>query len=657
MKKIIFLVLIVFIMMSMNSFAKGLESKYGAVNIKSKEISRLWTVLKIDGQAPNKLKASDIEKIIAKLKWENNDKAKGIGSPLAKKGGTINTVITAYPPSLRIMGKLASSTFNTVLEGLVYEPLMGMHPVTMKYIPGIANRWYIAPDKMTFFFKLDPKAKWSDGKPVLSYDYVATWDLAVDEGLQDPFSNDYWHKYERPVALTPDIIMIKSKILNWRSFMSCAVSLSLLPEHIIGNITGKTYLKKYQFKMPVGTGPYRYLSSKTNEEIILVRRKNYWAKDSNLNKGTYNFDKIRFVCITDDNLVKEKFKKGELDFMQVGIARQWHQNFIPKEMTKLAKGWIQKRRVYTHKPAGTSGMAFNIRKPPFNDIRVRKAVAHLYNRELMMDKLFFNEYIYLDSLYANSPYENPNNPKIRFDEDEAIDLLEEAGWLQGSMNDDGYLVKDGKEFEIIMPYVDKSSERMHTIFQEDLKNVGIKLTLKQVTWATLIKMLNERNFTMIPMGFSGLIFPNPESSLHSKFADKKNNNNIWGFKNKRVDEICDKYPAMFNLDDRIKACREIDEIVSKAHIWAYGWYSNNSRLLYWNKFGMPEFILGKTANRPDSSIIAYWWFDDVKEKRLKEAKKENKMYYKDSTTFYKQHEVKYWDEYEKKHGKTDMESL
>jgi microcin C transport system substrate-binding protein len=398
--------------------------------------------------------------------------------------------------------------------------------------------------------------------------------------------------------------------------------MTILPSHIIRKIDGKGYLDEYQFKMMPGSGPYTYESSRVNEEIIMVRRKDWWQKDFPRQQGYNNFDKLHFIFIQDENLIKEKFKKGELDWIYVNVAREWHQEFTPAMMPQIANGWVQKRKIFTHRPIGTSGIAFNMRKPPFDDIRVRKAIAHLYNREKMMDKLFFNEYEYLDSFYPNSPYENPDNPKIRYNPDKAVELLEAAGWKQKNRDSDGWLVKDGKRFELNLNYVQKSSERILTIFQEDLKDIGIKLNLKQVTWATDIKEVGERNFEMSSRAYSGLLFPNPESSMHSKFADLPNNNNIWGLKNERIDEICEEYPRMFDPEERIKAVREIDGIVTSLHLYALGWYAAHTRLLYWNKFGMPDYYLSKTGDH--RTLVSLWWFDEEKADALTEAIKNNK---------------------------------
>lgn len=560
----------------------------------------------------------DVQALPGSLQWQTNDAYKGSGSREAKKGGTLRYVSPSFPPTLRTFGKNANSTTNRMLEGMVYETLLDLDPITFEYAPNLARRWAVADDKKTFVFEIDERARWADGEPVTASDVLATWRKFTDPDLEDPFTNDYWKKYEPPVAVGDRIVVFRSKELNWRAFMSAAVGFTVYPAHILDKISAKAFLAEYQVKMMPGSGPYKYDSSRTNEEIILSRRPDWWQGGFEKNTGLYNFDRLHLIFIEDENLVKEKFKKGELDWLMVNVAREWHQVFIPALMPQIANGWVQRRKVYTHQPVGVSGIAFNLRQPPFDDKRVRLAFAHLFNREKMMDKLFFNEYEYLDTFYPNSPYENPGNPKIRFDPDRAVELLEEAGWLQKNRDADGWLVKDGRRFEVGLNFTAVSSERYMTIFQEALKDVGIKLNLKQVTWATDIKEVGERNFQISNRAYGGILFPNPESSFHSKFADQPNNNNIWGFKNPRVDEICAAYPAMFDPRDRIRAVREIDGIVADECLYAFGWYAAHTRLLYWNRFGMPPGVLSKTGD--ERTIVALWWCDPEKERALAAAR-------------------------------------
>jgi microcin C transport system substrate-binding protein len=583
---------------------------------------------------------ASIAKQIADLKWESNSNYRGFGSKDAKKGGTLTYASTNYPPTLRTIGKNANTAFLFMIKELCYESLLKMDYSDYSYAPNLADRWAVSKDKQSFFFHIDPKAKWMDGKPVIARDIVSTWVLMTDPGIDDPFTNDYWSKYDKPVAISDNIVMVRSKEADWRAFMSIAVTFFVLPDHVIGNLSGKDFLNQYQFKMLPGSGPYTYESHRVNEDICLKKRDNWWQSDYPRKIGLYNFGRLKFIFIEDENLLKEKFKKGDLDWFHVNVAREWHQEFIPGRLEQLAKGWIQKRKIYTHRPIGVSGIAFNMRNAPFDDWRVRLAIAHLYNREKMMDKLFFNEYEYIDSAYPNSPYANPDNPKIRFNPDKAVELLEEAGWKQSSRNSNGILMKEGQPFVITMNYLAKSSERILTIFQEDLKDVGIELNLKMVTWATDLKEVGERNFTLSSRAYTGLLFPNPEGQLHSKFADQKHNNNIFGFKNSRVDELCEAYNMEYDQSKRIKMLREIDSILMNEHAWVYGWYAAHTRLLFWNKFGMPPFVLGKVEDQ--RSIVEYWWFDDKKATQLEKAIETN------SNLPVGEEIVRWWDENYKK---------
>ncbi|MDD5091380.1 MAG: ABC transporter substrate-binding protein [Candidatus Wallbacteria bacterium] len=592
------------------------------------------------GPASAGLSSEQTAKILSAITWETNDQYSILGSKEAKKGGTLVYSQTSYPPTLRTEGKNSNTVFNSLVSGLVYEVPLGLDPITSKYVPGLADKWCIGPDRKTYYLHFDERARWVDGKPVTAYDYVATWNFLTNPGLDDPFTVEYWNKFERPVALSAQVLMIKSKELEWRMFLSAAAGISILPAHVLYDLTAQQYLTEYEQKMLPGSGPYEFESCKTNEYIIMKRNPDWWGKDLEMNRGTNNFDRLRFAFVSDESLKIEMFKKGDLDFHYCRVARRWHQEFTADKVPAIAGNWIVRRRIYSDSPNGLSGIAFNLRQEPFSDIRVRKAFSMLYNREKFMDKLFYNEYAYMDSFFPNSPYENPGNPKLRFSPDEAVLLLDEAGWSQSSLNSDGFLVKDGKVFEVDLNTIGED-DRVETILKEDLADVGIKLNLKKVTWATEIKERGERNFKITEASYSGSRFPNPESMFHSKYADRNNTGNIYGFKNKRADEICEQYNVEFDLETRIKLLQELDSILMKEHIYALGWFSNNTRLLYWNKFGMPEFVLSRYDSASFYTIINYWWYDEEKDRKLEQAKKSNSALPKEAE------EVKYWQQYKK----------
>jgi microcin C transport system substrate-binding protein len=402
-----------------------------------------------------------------------------------------------------------------------------------------------------------------------------------------------------------------AKEAHWNNFMYFASSLTILPAH---TYQGKNFLEDLNWELPNGSGPYKLGTYDKGNNIIFERRDDFWAKEARANQGVHNFDRIKVVVVRDENLTFEKFKKGELDFYNVLISREWVQE---TDFDKVQKGWIQKRKIYTLNPNGVSGVAVNMRRAPLDDVRVRKALAHLYNRELYMEKLFFNEYEYIDSYYPGSMYANPQNEHIEYSPEKAAQLLAEAGWTERDKQ--GLLVKDGKSFSLTLLYGQKTLERHLTIFQEDLKRAGIELNLKLLDWTAMFQLVDERNFDLVSVAWTGLLFPNPENAYDSSLADQENTNNIVGIKNDRIDEILEEYPTMFELDDRIAAVKEIDGLLYQEHPYLLGWYGPFERILYWNKFGMPDYHLNKFADH--RNMISLWWYDEAKDKALQEAMK------------------------------------
>jgi microcin C transport system substrate-binding protein len=179
--------------------------------------------------------------------------------------------------------------------------------------------------------------------------------------------------------------------------------------------------------------------------------------------------------------------------------------------------------------------------------------------------------------------------------------------------------KNGKPFEIYLEFDQSGFDRIHNVVAEDLKNAGIKLNIKQIDPNTLMKKVDERNFTLHYQAWGAILFPNPESSWHSKLADQFSNNNLPGFKNKRVDELCEKYNVTYSHAERVRILHEVDEILFKEHPYALGWGANYERLLYWNKFGHPKNYFSKTGDFRE--ITSLWWLDPEKEKILQQSMK------------------------------------
>jgi microcin C transport system substrate-binding protein len=574
--------------------------------------------------------------------WETNTGFDLLGDPRALKGGVIRDHMLDFPGTLRMEGPESNTVFNYGITAMAYEGLLGLHTSTMQFIPSLATHWQVSQDKMTYRFRINPNARFADGNPVTAEDVVATFGFMMDPGLQAASNQLTFGKLERPVAESKYIVRVKSKELNWRNFLYFS-GMSILPAHILKTVNGAKYIQEYNFKLLPGSGPYTIREEDVikGKSITARRRPDYWAAKARASVGLGNFDEIRYVVVRDENLAFEMFKKGELDYFGVGRAKQWVEE---TNFDTVQRGLVQKRKIFNSEPWGFSGFAINTRRAPFDDIRVRKAFTFLTNRQLMIEKLAYNEYVENNSYYPSSVYENPNNPKNPYDPQLALKLLAEAGWT--SRDSQGRIVRNGQPLTVEMLYPTQTFEPYLTVYQEDLRKVGITINLRLVTPETSFQMINERRFQMMYTGWGGLLFPNPETSFHSRLADQNDTNNITGFKNARADELFKQYDTMFDVQERIRAIREVDGLIANDYQYVLLWTGPFTRVLYWNKFGTPPGYWSRTGDAIGAGsgpgLIQMWWIDPARQAQLEQAQRDSSVKLEVGAV-----ESRYWLDFEK----------
>ena len=315
------------------------------------------------------------------------EQIKLVGDPSATKGGEFKFAVADFPATFRAYGKDEQSQVTRMIYNMVYETLITVNPITLEFLPVLASHWKVEPDGQTYWFRIDPNARFSDGHPVTSEDVLATYDLTVDSTILAPSTNIFYSGFDRPEAISKYIVKVRAKKKGWKNLLYFGGT-RILPAHVIGELTGSEYLKQFQYDMPPGSGPYIVQSEDiTPGKIVsLTRRTNYWAEDYPESTGANNFDKVTMMVVNDARLQLEKFKKGELDLYIISRA-QWYEEEFANDEAK--RGLIQVRRIFTDNPNGVSGLVFNMRKPPFDDIKVRQAFAHLFNREGLVKNLMY----------------------------------------------------------------------------------------------------------------------------------------------------------------------------------------------------------------------------------------------------------------------------
>ncbi len=571
--------------------------------------------------------------------WQTNTTYELVGDPRAVKGGTFREFVLDFPGTLRVEGPESNTALNYMIGPMVYEPLLTVHPTTLDFMPVLATHWQISEDKLTYRYRINPNARWADGQPIVAEDVVASWLFKMDKGLQDPSNEMTFGKFEKPVAESKYIVSVRSKQLNWRNFLYFS-GMPIMPAHVLKGVTGAQYIKDYNFKMIPGSGPYVVEGADVikGKSVTIRRRKTgYWAENHRRNVGVNNFDEIREIVVRDQKLAFEMFKKGDLDTYFVNISREWVEEM---NFDKVQRGLVQKVKVFNDQPAGFSGLAFNTRRPPFDDVRVRMALAHLMNRPLLIEKIFFNEYVPLNSYHAGGIYENPGNPKMEYDPKKALDLLGQAGFT--SRDAQGRLVRGGVPLTVEIIYASKATEPFLTIYQEDLRKAGVTVNLRLITGETLFKLVMDREYSVASMAWGALLFPNPETSFHSRLADVKSNNNITGMKNPKIDALLAKYDVEFDPAKRVALIKEVDGLLAAEHHYALEWDAPFIRLAHWNKFGFPAGVLTRIGDQRD--ITSLWWVDPQKQQALTQA-----MGSGTATLPVGPVEVRYWQEYGKQH--------
>jgi microcin C transport system substrate-binding protein len=536
-----------------------------------------------------------------------SDRPDPLASSQARVGGEITVFASQYPKSLNYY--LDNNVLSAEIFGAMYETLLDMHPTTLAYEPGLADRWTISDDKKTFTFHIDSDARWSDGSPITAEDVRWTWAAIVHpKHLTGPHKVDM-ERFEPPEVIDERTIRFTAKTVHWKN-LGAAGGFHILPSAAFKSLD----FNDIHFEFPVVSGAYRLGEIDEGVSVTLQRRDDWWRRGRKRVEGIGNFSSIRFRFYAEQENAFEAFKKGHIDLYPIYTSRLWVNETTGE---KFLNNWIVKQKVYNHQPVGFQGFAMNMRRPPFDDARVRKAMAHLLDRKKMNRTLMYNQYFlhrsYYEDLYSD---DHPcPNPVIEMAPEKARALLRDAGWRVDP--ETGYLEKDGKRFSFRFLTRSSSADKFLAIYAEDLKDVGIELIIDKKDWAAWAKDMDDLNYEMTWAAWSAGVFKDPEGMWSSAEAERKGGNNITGFSDSRVDQLIEKQKSIFDVRKRNEICRQIDQIVYEAYPYVLLWNINYTRLLYWNKFGTPETVLSKYGD--ERSAYWYWWMDPDAAAELSDA--------------------------------------
>lgn len=547
-------------------------------------------------------------------------------NPDAPKGGTLRLaqVANGYdsfnPFALKgvTAAGIQTYTYDTLLTASADEPF-SMYGLIAESIETPEDRSYV-------IFNIRPEARFSDGEPITAEDVAYSFKLLTEQG--HPFYGNYYSEVDKVSVENPHRLRFDFGDTSNRELPLILGQMPILPKH---------YWKNHDFKssglnLPVSSGPYTIGKYEAGRSVTFKRNPDYWAKNLPVNKGRYNFDKIRFDYYSDDTVALEAFKAGNYDFRRESSAKNWATAYTGDGMSS---GQITKEAIEQERPAGMQAFLFNTRHKPFDNPKVREALAYGFDFDWANRNLFYGQYSRTDSYFENSelassgtpskselallePYRDQLPPEVLTQQYEppstkgdknslrenlrtALKLLREAGYevRNGKMVN----AKTGKplSFEILL--AQKTFERIALPFKKNLEKLGIDVDVRLVDTNQYIQRVRKFQFDMITSVLPQSDSPGNEQRdyWYSSNADVQGSRNLIGVSSPVVDALVEK---VIQAPDR-KALVTRTHALDRALLWGHyvipQWFLAVDRIAYWNKLQRPE------ATPKNGVEITDWW--------------------------------------------------
>ena len=521
-----------------------------------------------------------------------------VASPRARRGGTVRFSGSQPPKSYNAY--VDNNSYTRMTFDLMYENLLSVDAATLDFEPALARRWAVSEDGREFTFVLDGRARWSDGRPVTAEDVKWTFDAVTDPASDTGPWKTTLGNYESPEVLDARTVRIRRKgdaPRNWRDLANCGL-FWILPRHAFA---GRPFNTVTLVGMPVSSA-YRLERVDEQQSCEFRRSPSWWRRDFPSTRGMFNFDRIVLRYYADGENAFEAFKKRMTDVYPVYSARIMN---AETKGERFARNWILKRRVRNHDPIGFQGFAMNMRRPPFDRLKVRQAMAKLVDRETMNQTLMNGEYFLLRSYYTDLyDARHPcGNTLWTYDPEGAKRLLAEAGY------------PDGFRFR----FLSRSSgeDKFLALFSAALARCGVEMEIVRKDFAGWMRDMDTFSFDMTWAAWGASVIRDPETTWHSREGKRPGGNNIAGLDLPEVDAIIEREKSMMSAAEREDAYRRIDRLVADAVPYVLLWHTDEKRLLYWNKFGMPATVLGRLGG--EEGVLGYWWYDGDRVRELDEA--------------------------------------
>ncbi|HXD47076.1 MAG TPA: extracellular solute-binding protein [Pseudolabrys sp.] len=480
-------------------------------------------------------------------------------------------------------------------------------------------------------FTINPKARFADGKPVTAEDVIFSWQLLRDHGR--PNFQIYYAKVKSADA--PDARTVRFD-LTGAGDRELPLILGLMPilaKHAVDVAT----FEDTTFTPLLGSGPYKITAVRPGESVTFTRDPNYWGRDLPINRGTWNFDTVRYDYYRDGNTHFEAFKKGLYDVRLETDPGRWQTAY---DFPALRDGRVAKETFPYGLPKGMEGLCFNTRRPIFADIRVREALLNLFDFEWTNHTYFFDLYkrtaSYFDGCELSAhgvpasaqeqallkPFPGAVRPDImegrweppktdgtgrdRNGLRKAFALFKEAGYeLKGT---ELIHVPSGRSFTFEILTNTRDQERLALAYARSLKRAGIEAHVRNVDPTQFEHRRIGFDFDMMQYRWEQSLSPGNEQLFYfsSEAAGQNGSRNYMGVKSKAIDAMIAALLAATKQEDFVAATRALDRVLLSGFYVIPLYYPPVQWIARWTRIAHPQ----------RTSLYGYlpetWWVKDGK---------------------------------------------
>ena len=464
----------------------------------------------------------------------------GSGDTAVAYGDTI--IMGSIGDASNLLPPLASDASSSTINGHVYNGLI-RYDKNMRFEGDLAETWDVSADGREITFHLRQGVKWHDGAPFTSADVMFTYRLMIDPDTPTAYAERYRQVEE---ASAPDPYTFKVRYAEPLAPALVSWALGICPAHLL---KGKDITKSPLARNPIGTGPFRFVKWDAGEKIVLERNEDYF-------EGAPYIKRIVYRIVPDTTTMFLELQSGGLDHMGLTPLQYARQTASPAFRRRFNK--------FRYPAFAYAYLGYNLRKPMFQDKRVRQAISYAIDKQEIVDGVLLGL-----GQPATGPYKpgswpyNPDVPRYAYAPDTARDLLDSAGWKD--VDGDGIREKNGKKmvFTILTNQGNDQRIKAGEIIQRRLQEVGIKVKLRVIEWASFLKeFIHPGKFDATILGWNIPVDPDSYNIWHSSKTGPRELNFI-GYRNPEVDVLLEQGRRVIPVEKRRPIYYRLQQILAE----------------------------------------------------------------------------------------------